>query len=339
MFRRTKVALLAAALGAMSVLAGCQAASKPPANNTPAAPTASSTEAAQQPRGDVEVALKAITWPNGQAVARVNDVDIKTEAWRQEVTRQLRLATEQYQVDWNDQANLVHLPTILDQVLDHMVDLELVRQLAAKEQIVISDTDLQKESETTRQQILDAGQFKDLESFLQSQGLNQQDFEALLRDKLIVDRLLVSHGGPAEVEQVHARQILVADEQKAKEVLDKLAAGERFEDLAKTYSLDNGSKEQGGDMGWLPRGTPLVPPQFDESAFALQPGQTSAPVKGDSGYYVFRVEERGVRKLEEPMLSEIQQQNFLQWLDGQRKAAKIERLFTASPTPTPTRES
>ncbi len=149
----------------------------------------------------------------------------------------------------------------------------------------------------------------------------------------MVDRLMASHGGPAEVEQIHARHILVADEQKAKEVLDKLAAGGKFEDLAKTYSIDEGNKDQGGDLGWFPRGVML--PEFDEAAFALKKGERSSqPVKTTYGYHVIQVDDRAVRKLEEPMLSQVQQQTFLQWLESQRAIAKIDRLYTAA-TPTP----
>ena len=49
--------------------------------------------------------------------------------------------------------------------------------------------------------------------------------------------------------QVHARHILVASEEEAKDVKKKLDAGKKFEDLAREYSKDPGSAKQGGDLG------------------------------------------------------------------------------------------
>lgn len=86
-------------------------------------------------------------------------------------------------------------------------------------------------------------------------------------------------------------------------------------------------------MGWFPRG--VMAPEFEQAAFALQPGETSDPVQTVFGFHIIRVEERGVRALEEPILSQLREQNFMEWLGEERSAAEIERLYTASPTPTP----
>ncbi len=338
MMLRKRLALLTAALAAVTAVAGCQGALKPPAQATAPAPTAAAPQAAGTPSaappGGVEVALAAISWPTGPAVARVNGTDVPMPAWREEVTRELRLLTAQYQVDWNDKANIGHLPTILGRVLDDMVDRELMRQLAAQQKIAVTDADVQKEIENVRQQVVDGGQYKDMDAFLKANGFTQDKFQAVVRDKLVYDRLSAAEAGMTEVEQVHARHILVADEQKAKEVLDKLAAGESFDSLAKTYSTDAGSKDKGGDLGWFPAGT--VVPEFDKAAFALQAGQTSGAVKSDYGYHIIRVDERGVRKLEEPMLTQYREAKFAEWLDAQRQKAKIEKLYTPPPGPTPT---
>jgi len=326
---------VALALGAALLLGGCQpkpAATSPnqaaQATPTPAAPTP------EAPPGGVDVALAAIKWPDGPVVARVNGTDIKTDTWRDEVTRQLRVVTAQYLVDWNDQANVAHLPEIEDTVLDRMVSLELLRQLAAKEGVTVSDEDVQKAATNAEQQITSSGQYTSIADYLKANELTQEQYDALIREQAMIDKMVAAHGGPTEMEQVHARHILVSDEATAKEVLAKLAANQSFEELAKTYSIDTGTKDQGGDLGWFPRGAMVQ--EFEEAAFALQAGQTSGVVQTVYGYHIIRVEERGVRKLEEPMLTQVQQQVFSDWLDEQTKAAKIERLFQASPTPAPT---
>ena len=57
------------------------------------------------------------------------------------------------------------------------------------------------------------------------------------------------------------------------EIQGKLEAGESFEELAKAYS-DCPSSQKGGDLGFFPRGT-LVVPEVEEAAFTLSVGQIS----------------------------------------------------------------
>ena len=333
-----KVALLLVVVSLLGALAAACGPQAPASGTTPPSgkPTGQAQTPAPQPtapQGGIEVALNAIEWPKVDVVARVNSTEIKTQVWRDEVTRQLRMLTDQYQVDWNDKANTDRLPSVLERVLDYMIDVELLRQAAVQEKINISDAEVQAKVDETKQQIASTGQYPDFDTFLQKTGMTAESFQAVMRDQVIIDRLLVAHGGPTEAEQVHARHILVADEQKAKEVLAKLQAGESFEALAKANSTDAGSKDNGGDLGWFPRGAMV--PEFDEAAFKLNPGETSGIVKSQFGYHIIRVEEKGVRKLDEPMASEMQQRNFMDWLEKQRDNAKIEKAYTAPPTPTP----
>ena len=99
-------------------------------------------------------------------------------------------------------------------------------------------------------------------------------------------------------EEVQARHILIrpatqdgagwkAALAKAEAVRAKALHGD-FAALAKEYSDDPGSKTNGGDLGWFPRGRMVK--EFENAAFALKPGQVSEPVKSQFGYHIIKVE-------------------------------------------------
>jgi peptidyl-prolyl cis-trans isomerase D len=99
-------------------------------------------------------------------------------------------------------------------------------------------------------------------------------------------------------EQVRASHILLKTEgkddatvkAKAEELLKKAKAGADFAELAKANSEDEASAKNGGDLDYFGRGRMV--PEFDQVAFALQPGQISDVVKTQYGYHVIKVLDR-----------------------------------------------
>ena len=69
-------------------------------------------------------------------------------------------------------------------------------------------------------------------------------------------------------------------------VLAKLSSGESFEEVAKQYSMDPGSKDKGGDLGFFERR--MMVKEFDEAAFNLEIGQVSNVVKTNFGYHIIK---------------------------------------------------
>lgn len=92
----------------------------------------------------------------------------------------------------------------------------------------------------------------------------------------------------AKTERQAAHILLEGDAQKtADEIKAKLAAGEEFAKLAKEYSTDAGSKEQGGDLGFS--SGDAFPAEFEAALAKLKVGEVSAPVKTEAGTHIIKL--------------------------------------------------
>ena len=95
-------------------------------------------------------------------------------------------------------------------------------------------------------------------------------------------------------EEVSARHILVESEDKAKELNDKIKAGGDFVALAKEFSKDPGSKEDGGNLGYFGHGQMV--PQFEEVVFKMNKGDVSDPVKTQFGWHLIKIEDKRIKQ-------------------------------------------
>ncbi|XP_064615530.1 peptidyl-prolyl cis-trans isomerase NIMA-interacting 4-like [Liolophura sinensis] len=91
---------------------------------------------------------------------------------------------------------------------------------------------------------------------------------------------------------VKVRHILCEKHSKIMEAMEKLKSGVKFNEVATEYSEDKA--RQGGDLGWMTRGSMVGP--FQEAAFALSPSTvaspayTDPPVKTKFGYHIIMIE-------------------------------------------------
>jgi peptidyl-prolyl cis-trans isomerase C len=127
-------------------------------------------------------------------------------------------------------------------------------------------------------------------------------------------------------QEIHARHILVATEDEAKKVKQRLENGEDFATVAKEVSKDAGA--EGGDLGFFTRGQMLKP--FEDAAFALEVGQISDPVQTQFGWHIIKVEEKRDQPLptfdqvKDAIIAQLVQQKAQEVVTGLRDAAKIE---------------
>ena len=285
---------------------------------TAVAPTAPS----QQTAVPTSPLPSATTTSPANAAALVNNQPLPLQEYEAQIALAVSALSQEQSFDPQTEEGRAALLQISRQILDSMIDQILIEQAAAREGVVVPMEKV--ETEMARLIGDNAAQF---DEWLKANEMTRESFKAQLQRQLIsaaFQEHIVGATAP-EVEQVHARHILVATEAEAMDVLIKLRGGESFSALAQQFSQDRASKDQGGDLGFFPRG--IMPVEIEQVAFALDPGQVSGIVKSDFGYHIMEIiEEDPQRVVSEEMLTTWRQNRFLAWLDGERAAAKIEYL-------------
>ena len=95
-----------------------------------------------------------------------------------------------------------------------------------------------------------------------------------------VQHLLITAGADAEHDRIAKAEAARLAEQARRPDAD-------FTALARRFSQDTGSKESGGQLGWISKGS--MPKSFDDAVFALKPGEVSDPVRTTYGYHIIKV--------------------------------------------------
>ena len=275
--------------------------------------------------GGVDVALAQVKPVDG-VLATVNDQQITWADLEPELFRALHVVTVQYAVDWNQADNVALIPQLQDQILQNIADRTLLRQLAVQEGFTVTEADLQTRIISDTADIMASGYFSSFVQYEQDYGLTDEYFARLVEDELIIEHFTDKQTVPSQEEQIHARHILVATEEEGKALLARLAAGEDWTALAAELSIDTGSKDNAGDLGWFGRGAMVE--AFETAAFALEAGQTSDLVQSDYGYHIIQVLEKGMKDLDDTAYAEKQSTAFQTWFDAQKAAAQINIAVT-----------
>ncbi|EFR99323.1 peptidylprolyl isomerase [Listeria seeligeri] len=176
---------------------------------------------------------------------------------------------------------------------------EFVQQLTFEK--ILGDkykvTDEQVDSEFKKYKSQYGDQF---DAVLAQSGLTEETFKSQLKYNMLVQKATEANTDTSDKAlkeyyktwqpDITVSHILVADEAKAKEVEQKLKDGEKFADLAKEYSTDTATKDNGGKLA--PFGPGKMDPAFEKAAYALKnKGDISDPVKTQYGYHIIQMDE------------------------------------------------
>jgi parvulin-like peptidyl-prolyl isomerase len=166
-------------------------------------------------------------------------------------------------------------------------------------------------------------------SFLQRANLTDEAYRELKRAEIARDRLRDDIGKniPRTEEQVHARHILVDNDDSLKQVQEKLAQGVPFDEVAKEFSTDRATRDKGGDLGWFPRGQMNAP--FEAAAFSQAIGDVGPPVQSPNGTHIIQVLERDpARELDPAQIEGKAATGYQAWYAGVRNGENVKNEMT-----------
>ncbi|MBI3740759.1 MAG: peptidylprolyl isomerase [Chloroflexi bacterium] len=321
-------------VGALAALTACEeetpplnpARAQPAASSTQSAPTAISATAAR-PIAPTPIA-NAFVCPrpasvNAKLAAKVNGVGIASDLFDRQV-QQAQNAMVQQGLDSKSASGQEALKSLKQQVLDQLINDVVITLEADKRGIKVSDADL---NARLAQMIQDAGSPDKLSDYLKTHDLTLADFCNQLRAQILGEAMFnnITSVLPSSAEQVHVRHILVTTPALAQTIRDQLRRGGDFAALAKQYSVDEASKANGGDIGWVPRD--VLAPEVDAVIFQLPVSAMSDVITTFYGYEIYQVmEKEKARALPPEIIQNQKQRAFLAWLYAVRETMQIERL-------------
>jgi peptidyl-prolyl cis-trans isomerase C len=297
---RISAGLLTATLLCTPALAQTAPAGTPPAATPPAATTPAATPAAPPP-----------STPANAVVAKVNGKDIHLSDVQDAMTA------------LPEQARGMPPQVLMPMVIDQLVDRAALADEARKQGL---DKDPAVQAAIARA----------TDQALQN-ALLRREIAPTITDAAIQARYDQQYKNKPGQAEVHARHILVATEQEAKDIIAQLQKGGDFAAIAKQKSTEPGAAQSGGDLGWFKKDDMV--PEFSAAAFGLKAGQVDPqPVHTQFGWHVIQVLE--TRTAPPPSLDEAKdeirqtmiQEGIQKAVEQARADAKIER-FNASGAP------
>src|SRR5215211_512518 len=192
-----------------------------------------------------------------------------------------------------------------DQVLQFLISAQWIVGEADDQDVKVTDAEVEKQFETTKKQSFPKE--ADFQKFLKSSGMGLEDLKFRVRVQALSDKLRtkVTKGKDtvtdAQVKQYYDKNksrfaqperrdlliVLTKTKAKADTALSALKGGQGFKKVAKKYSIDQASKNQGGKLLAVAKGQQEK--SLDDAVFKASKGKLSGPIKTQFGYYVFKV--------------------------------------------------
>ncbi|WP_207669259.1 peptidylprolyl isomerase [Fonticella tunisiensis] len=287
-------------------------------------------------------------------VARINDQKITKGEFDKKFESQLEQLKMMYGQNFADKKeNQEYIKQMKEDFLSSLVEDALLVQEAKKEN-VIDDKSLEDEvKKQYDEQVKAAGGEEQFKKQLEGIKFSTEDFKEYLKINILKDKLYEKTTQNVTVSDEDAKKyyndniyqytekpnkmnishILVATEKEAQDIKARLDKGEKFEDLAKQYSTDPGSKDKGGELGEFEYANNNLDKTFFINAIAVPEGKISAPFKTQFGWHIVRMNKKEEynpkpfdtvkEEIKKTMLDSKKQEEFKKKIEEWKDKAKI----------------
>lgn len=203
-------------------------------------------------------------------VARVGGKFISYENYLFELRRYIHYFESQPNVDFNTPQGKSQLDEQRKKALEKVVDQAYVKKMAKERDITVTGEEVDAQIKMLKEQNRLGNDSKVFEDVLKDYyGWSVSDFRRTIADQLLAQKLRAGVNPAAAA--------------KAKDALAQLKSGKEFAAVAKELSEDAGTKDKGGEYGYLISKTDRsIPAQITSALFGLKPGQYSDVI--DVGY-------------------------------------------------------
>lgn len=181
-------------------------------------------------------------------------------------------------------------------VLKEMIDQKVIKEMAVKYNIKVSDKDVEREFRMLQ---------TNYNSSTQNKSADEKNWKEQIRNSLLLEELLTKDVDISDKElksyydknkeqfnvptAYHLAQIIVKTNEEATKAIKELSQGSSFSAMAMERSVDEFSANEGGDIGFISDDGDRYPSEYINTAKTLKDGAYSDPIKVDKGYAVLKL--------------------------------------------------
>lgn len=296
-------------------------------------------------------------------VAVVNGVEITADDFRKTVATYKESISKMYGAElWNQEVKdgVKYKDEMKKAILQQMIQEQVIYQEAKKKKLEAKPEEVDKQFKQLKESI---SKDKEYEKFLKDNNIDDEFLKAQLAKDISIQNYKNNFDKNTKIseeemkkyyeenknnyidDEVKASHILISTvdsktnkpvseakkkeaKKKAEEVLKKAKSGEDFAKLAKEYSDDKGSAENGGDLGFFSKGEMV--PEFEKAAFSMDKDEISDLVESQFGYHIIKVTDKKYKEYTFDEVKDNIKQNLLykkytEEVNKLTKEAKIEK--------------
>ncbi|CDF59087.1 peptidylprolyl isomerase [Thermobrachium celere] len=294
-----------------------------------------------------------------EAVAKINGHTItKAEYLKRFETKKAQIQAFYGSDFFEKKENENYVTQIKQDLLENMINEVLLVKRAEELKVVPDEKTIQDEvNKNIEESKKTLGGEDKFNKTLSDLKITLEDYKAYIRNQVIIEKLydhITKDVNVTEDEikkyyneniydytekpnKMNVSHILVKTQDEANKVKAELDKGVKFEEVAKKYSQDPGSKDKGGNLGDIYYNDKNYDKDFMANAIALPVGKISGPVKTQSGYHIIKVNSKEEYKqiplekvkgdIEKKLIDDKKEQAFEQELNNLRKKAKIKIYY------------